>query len=252
MSSARSTVGIFFPLSQSHQVAGSTRARLAAFACVSSAPVRHAFNASGAVIIARVLISYCEQSVQPKTFTTANNHTYPPEIALLAMAKNFGEEVNEQLRKLARSVVEVHFKGTQSSFASAIGVTPGFVSDFLAGKRGAGLELLRGVGKFRPIETLRILDISPRIVASLSLEQTTGEGDMGDLPNELKRAARAAIELFGCTPHVAVKAAETAFRKYGEHPEADPDWWLGKMRGHIEEYRKSGERPSVKAKIRNG
>jgi hypothetical protein len=80
------------------------------------------------------------------------------------------------------------------------------------------------------------------------VEGETG-GEMGNLPNDLKRAARAAIELFGCTPDAAVKAAEAALAKHGESPHGDPDWWLGKMRAFIEEYRKSGERPSVNARI---
>lgn len=170
----------------------------------------------------------------------------------MLMAKTFGDDVNEQLRKLARSVLENHYDGNQSSLAGAMGVTPSFISEFLSGKRGAGLDLLRGLGKFRPLELLQIMQVDPRIVVSLWVEHATAEGDMGDLPNELKRATRAAIELFGCTPQAALKAAEAAFRKHGEHPESDPDWWLGKMRGYIEEYRKSGERPSVRAKIRNG
>jgi transcriptional regulator with XRE-family HTH domain len=162
------------------------------------------------------------------------------------MAKAFPDEVNDLLRDLMQSVVEDCFDGKQAAFAAAVGLSDPYVSDILRAKRGGGLELLIAIARYRPLELLPILKIDPRTVSILWNEQR-GEGvEMGELPNELKRAARAAVELFGCTPAVALRAANGAFAKHGETPHADPDWWLGKMRGDIEEFRKSGERPSIR------
>lgn len=165
------------------------------------------------------------------------------------MAKAFPDEVNDLLRELTQSVVDDCFSGKQAAFADAVGLSGPYVSEILGQKRGGGLELLISIARYRPLELLPILKIDPRTVSILWNEQRGEGAEMGDLPNELKRAARAAVELFGCTPAVALQAASAALAKHGESPHADPDWWLGKMRGHIEEYRKSGERPSVKALI---
>jgi transcriptional regulator with XRE-family HTH domain len=163
------------------------------------------------------------------------------------MAKAFDEDTNALLRKLAQALVDSQFNGTQAAFAKAIGLTPGFVSDFLNENRGAGLDLLRGVARYAPLELLEALQVDPRTVVLLAVERAEG-GSMGKLPNELARAARAAIELLGCTPAVALRAADAAFAEHGEFAHGDPDWWLGKMREHIKDYQKSGERPSVNAK----
>lgn len=40
--------------------------------------------------------------------------------------------------------------GGQSAAAKALGVSQGYLSEFLGGKRGGGQKLIRGLGKYRP------------------------------------------------------------------------------------------------------
>lgn len=64
------------------------------------------------------------------------------------MSKSLGTGANEQLRAAVRRLLETEFGGSQSRAAKAFGVTQGYISDFLDGKRGAGAKLLRGVAPF--------------------------------------------------------------------------------------------------------
>lgn len=161
------------------------------------------------------------------------------------MAKAYSDDVNDLLRALAQSAIDLHFEGKQGRFAKKNGLSAPFVSEFLSGKRGAGLELLMTIARYYPVQLLQILGIEPSSLLVLWSGREDGD-PVTELPNELKRATRAAIELFGCAPSVAMKAANAAYAKHGETPHADPDWWLGKMRGHIDEFRKSDERPSIR------
>lgn len=165
------------------------------------------------------------------------------------MGKAFDEKTNQILRVLARHVLKKEFGGVQSRLASKLGVTAGFLSDFLSEKRGAGLDMLVGLGRYAPLEFLGILGISPGVVVTL-IEGKHEELEAGlvNVPDVVRRAARAAIELEGCTPGAACEAALACWEEWGAVPETDADWWLGKIRKRISETGKSGERPSSKLK----
>lgn len=165
------------------------------------------------------------------------------------MAKAFDEKTNQILRVLARQMLKQEFDGVQSRLAKRLGVTAGFLSDFLSGKRGAGLDMLVGLGRFAPLEFLGVLGIEPGVVVTL-IEGRHEELEAGlvNVPDVVRRAARAAIELEGCTPTAACEAALACWDEYGAVPDTDADWWLGKIRKRISETSKSGERPSVKLK----
>jgi transcriptional regulator with XRE-family HTH domain len=157
------------------------------------------------------------------------------------MAKAFDDEINDQLRALARRVMREHAEDKQSLLAELLDVSPAFVSDFLNGKRGAGLETLSGLGRFAPLELLSILGIPPGVVVTLvegSLNQL--EDGLASLPSELRRAARAAIELTGCTPGEAGQAALAVFAEHGQRNDEEPDWWLLKIRSYLSARPKSG------------
>ncbi len=63
------------------------------------------------------------------------------------MAKAYASKVNTELRALAKRVKLQRFpgSGSQTAMASALGVSGAFLSEFLRGNRGAGLELLLGL-----------------------------------------------------------------------------------------------------------
>lgn len=157
------------------------------------------------------------------------------------MAKAFEEEINEQLRELARRVMKDRCSNKQAQLAELLDVSPAFVSDFLNGKRGAGLETLSGLGRFAPLELLNILGIDAGVVITLVEGNANQlEDGLASLPNELRRAARAAIELTGCSPGDAGQAALAVFAQFGAKDDSDPDWWLTKIRAYLDSRPKSG------------
>jgi hypothetical protein len=159
------------------------------------------------------------------------------------MAKALDEDVNEQLRTFARGLLKNGRFESQVALAKAMSVSPGFVSDFLSEKRGAGRELLVGLGRLAPLELLKILEIDPRVIVDLWGDGTgNGEIEM-KAPDGLRRAARAAIELTGCTPADAHQAALVVLAEWGERADADADWWLTKLRKKLPERTESGVRP---------
>lgn len=163
------------------------------------------------------------------------------------MAKAFDDETNDILRRLARDLVMKRFGGIALRLAEMLEVSPSFVSEFLSGKRGGGLAMLTGLGRLAPLEFLGMLDIDPGVVAALHEGTVGAEGtDLMTMPEVIRRAARAAIELEGCSPGAAGDAAMAAFEEHGSVPGTDVDWWLGKIRKRITETGKSGERPSVR------
>jgi hypothetical protein len=163
------------------------------------------------------------------------------------MAKAFDDEINERLRALARRVMAERGDGKNVRLAEMLDVSPAFVSELLSGKRGAGLETLIGLGRFAPLELLSILGIEPGVIVTL-LEGTHDglEAGLAKLPDVIRRAARAAIELEGCSPGAAGDAAVWCWNEYGAVPDSDADWWLGKIRKRLSLTAQSGERPSEK------
>lgn len=163
------------------------------------------------------------------------------------MAKAFDDETNEALRGLARKLMAERAEGKNVRLAELLQVSPAFISEFLSGKRGAGLETLSGLGRFSPLELLRILGIEPGVIVTL-IEGRNDELEVGltKLPDVVRRAARAAIEIEGCSPGAAGDAAVWCWNEYGAVPDSDVDWWLGKIRKRINSTAQSGERPSEK------
>lgn len=163
------------------------------------------------------------------------------------MAKAFDDEINERLRGLARDWIKTRGNGVDARLAEFLEASPAFVSEFLSGKRGAGLETLIGLGRFAPLELLRIVGIEPGVVVTLlEAKNDDLEAGLAKLPDIVRRAARAAIEIEGCSPGAAGDAAVWCWGEYGAVPESDVDWWLGKIRKRLSLTAQSGERPSEK------
>jgi hypothetical protein len=163
------------------------------------------------------------------------------------MAKSYDDQTNEALRALARVVKRDRFDGNQTQMAEGLGVSGAFLSDFINDKRGAGLDMLVGLGKYAPLDLLKILEIDPSVVVMMMARDAMGlEAGLMALPDGLRRAARACIELTGCTPAEAGDAALQAFADAGEPAINDPDYWLPKVRDVVKARPKSGERPSVR------
>lgn len=165
------------------------------------------------------------------------------------MAKAFDDETNQLLRQLAREVLRDKCDGKKVKLAELIGVSPGYVSDFLNENRGAGLDMLTGLGKLAPLEFLGMLGIDPGVVVLLASQRgEESEAGLLALPDILRRAARAVIELTGCAPGDAGDAAVAVFEQFGALPHTDADWWCTKIRAYLDARPKSGERPSSRIK----
>lgn len=167
------------------------------------------------------------------------------------MATAFDEDTNERLRSLAKSLKDNRFQGRQNRLAEAMDLTPGFISEFLNGSKGAGLELLVGLGRLAPLELLEMLRIDPRLIVNLVKERgEDGTGEESDvvIPDAVRRAMRAAIEVTACSPTQVYDKTLEALEQHGEVHLDDPEWWLTKILKRIGDQPKSGERPSVKLK----
>lgn len=163
------------------------------------------------------------------------------------MAKPYDDQTNEVLRALARKVKKSHFDDNQTSMAEAMDISGAFLSDFINEKRGAGLDMLVGLAKFAPLDLLTILGVDPGVIVMLAKENSEGlEAGLVALPDVVRRAARACIELIGCTPGEAGDAAVEAYEVHGDVPHSDADWWQQKIRDIVKERAKSGERASVR------
>lgn len=68
--------------------------------------------------------------------------------AMARGTKSLDVERNERIRGILRDVLVRNHEGNQAALARAMGtVTPATVSDFLAGKRGAGESLIAGLAR---------------------------------------------------------------------------------------------------------
>lgn len=163
------------------------------------------------------------------------------------MAKSYDDETNASLRAVARRVMNEHFGGKQTRLAKKLGMSGAFVSEFLSGGRGAGLETLIGLARFAPLEILSILQIDPVVVSALLAGAQEEEGtEIAMLPDVIRRAARAAIELTGSAPADVCGAALEVYGTFGDLPNTTADWWCAQIRENLARRSKSGERPSVK------
>lgn len=165
------------------------------------------------------------------------------------MATAFDDATNEQLRRMAREIMAAKCDGKQNRLAEAIGVSPSYVSDFLNDNRGAGMEMLAGLGRLDPLRLLEILKIDPRWIVNLVNEgEPEDEAGLDVLPDVVRRAMRATIEVTGCAPAEAFEKALEAHEQHGDVHLDDTEWWYLKVRGKIPERPKSGERPSIRLK----
>jgi hypothetical protein len=168
------------------------------------------------------------------------------------MGKALEEDVNERLREIAVAIREARYAGNQGDLAEGLGISASYASDFVNRKRGAGREMLVGLGRLAPLELLRVLEIDPKVIITLWTDQAVeGELDVMKMPEALRRAARAAIEVLGCTPSEASSAAALAFKQFGEQPDEDALYWLEKLRKRIPERTESGVHPSGSHKTGN-
>lgn len=117
-----------------------------------------------------------------------------------------------------------------------------------AGRKG-GVKLLRALAKFKPVEVLKILGVSPAALLAVWVESSKGAEELANvdgLPDSLRRAARAAIELYGCSADEA-KAAVVAARlsEDGLDDETPADVWVMRLPKYLPTRKKSGVRPKV-------
>jgi hypothetical protein len=166
----------------------------------------------------------------------------------VAKTKALQPEENATLQALVRSVLDAHFpgRGGQSRFAEDTGVSQGHVSGMLNSGKGGGIQSLRALAKYRPVEVVRLLGISLPTLVGLWAETDPRGADMAGLPEPLKRAARAAVELWGCTPDEAHKAALALLQQPQDPDQIRTPWeWASMLQAYLPPRSKSGLRRKV-------
>jgi hypothetical protein len=171
----------------------------------------------------------------------------------MARTKALGADENATLQGLARSVIDAHF-GTQTAMAKATGLSQGHISTVkngggagiavlraLENGGGAGIAVLRALAKYRPVEIVRLLEIPREALSGLWSESEAHGVNVEGLPEPARRAARAAIELWGCTPEEAVAAARRALEG-GAEDELDVYKLVGVIEHFLPKKRRSGVR----------
>lgn len=166
------------------------------------------------------------------------------------MAKAYPAAVTEKLREQAKTLLKDRYDNNAAQLAKGLKVSAGYVSDFIAGNRGAGWAMLTGIARLDPLSVLDVLGIDVSTVLNLVAHggdrQPAGEDrTMRRLPAPVVRAMRAAIEITGCVADDAVEAAYAAFDEFGELPNTTVDWWLAQIRERLPKRSASGTRPSV-------
>ena len=163
------------------------------------------------------------------------------------MAKSYDDDTNQRLRVIGRRVMNERFGGKQIRLAEAVGISGSFMSEFFSGSRGAGLETLIGLARFAPLEILDILRIDPTVVGELlaGAQEERGSG-IELLPDVVRRAARACIELSGCPPADACASALEVYARYGDLPNTTADWWCSQIREHVVSRLQIHEKPAPK------
>ena len=73
------------------------------------------------------------------------------------MGKAYDDAINDRFRKVLQKLIDERFDKKRSRAAAALGVSAAFVSDFMNENRGAGLDLLKGLSEYAPLEVLSVL-----------------------------------------------------------------------------------------------
>lgn len=73
--------------------------------------------------------------------------------------KTLEEKANELARRRVKKLIDELFQGNQGRAARAFRIQQGSLSDFLAGKRGAGSRLIKGIASVSPEDALAILGL---------------------------------------------------------------------------------------------
>lgn len=68
---------------------------------------------------------------------------------------------NDAARRYIRALMDRDFEGKQLRAAPHFGVTQGYLGEFINGRRGAGMKLLRGVAKYAGVPIEAILGDQP-------------------------------------------------------------------------------------------
>ncbi|HEU4619515.1 MAG TPA: hypothetical protein VFV10_15870 [Gammaproteobacteria bacterium] len=158
----------------------------------------------------------------------------------MARTKALPAEVIATLGALVQAVVDSNF-GTQKEMGKKTGLSQAHLSNVIKG-RGAGFHVLHALAQYRPADVARLLGIRPENIIALWSETSSHGAAVGELPEFARRAARAAVELWGCTPDEAVAATRKALEMASDEEKAAPLAFLGLLRPYLPSKVKSGVR----------
>jgi hypothetical protein len=140
----------------------------------------------------------------------------------MAKTKALRDKENATAAALVRTVLDVHFpgRGGQTRFGAELGLSQDFISDVANEKKGVGINILRGLARYRPVEVVKLLGIKLETLRAHWSDGDWGELMADDLPESMRRVARAAVELWGVTPDAAAAAANEALKTLTDDPDS--------------------------------
>ena len=133
------------------------------------------------------------------------------------MSKDIGTEKNARIRILLREVVQADFGGSQSKAAKDLGVSQSYLSEVLAGKRGAGAKLIHVLSSNYPTEysqrVTQLAEPQPSQIVVLDPRY----------PN--RSAAIEALILLGEPREAVETAADEVGVALSSEDDPPPRWW---------------------------
>lgn len=105
-------------------------------------------------------------------------------------SKALDPHVNDQIRSIVRELRDREFDGNAKAFAKRLGVSQPAISDFLSGKRGAGVAFIRKLALYTGRSTDDLLGTEPR-AGSVAPNLLDIERALRDAEEAIARARKA-------------------------------------------------------------
>lgn len=143
-----------------------------------------------------------------------------------AMAtKSLEESQNDAVRAVTRAIMDRDFEGKQLRAAPVFGVSQGYLGEFLSGRRGAGMKLLRGVANYAGVSIDQLMGNTGTVEGTVEVVRA--------FANERYPARAQAIALLvesGWSQEEADAAADSAHLA-GHQAEGEPVLvWVDRLR----------------------
>ena len=162
MRAAFATCGSFLPYSQSHQDDCCTPTASAQALCERPTASRHDLNREAPVstVSMRVTIAKVIEHVNPSPVPHLRDSDAGVGYGRRMQGKALDAAMNDAARSFTKSVIATKYSGVVSRAAKAFGMSQAMLSEFLAGKRGAGMKMLGRIAVHEHVPVDQIIGLS--------------------------------------------------------------------------------------------